>query len=162
MAVYCVIADIQNRLSSAGVTLRTDDTPPTTYGDVIDDASATIDEYCLLLYTAANLALSRWVKHRCADIATGLLCERRGNGVPDGIARKWDRTIAALERVQAGILPVPDIAKRRTGVMVASNMNGRLAPEPHAVVVRSRQPARTTPTDYPQKVDPVDFSDLDR
>jgi phage gp36-like protein len=56
-----MIADVQNRLSADGVTYRTDDTPPTTYGDVLDEASREIDFYLLNRYDADLLATSNWV-----------------------------------------------------------------------------------------------------
>ena len=126
MADYCTIADVQNRLSADGVTYRTDDTPPTTYGDVLDEASREIDFYCLARYDEALLASSNWVKHQCAVIAAFLLCERRGNPVPRGIAGKYERTIEKLEKVQLGTVAVPGIVERRTAVPTMSNVRIRL------------------------------------
>ena len=137
-ATYCTITDIQNRLSATGVTLRTDDTPPTSYGDVIDDASAEIEMYCLLRYGADQLAATRWIRHKCADIATYLLCERRGNAAPPGVAGKFDRAIADLQKIQAGSLKLADVPQRRRGVPTVSNMRPAMRPFPHAVVETKR------------------------
>lgn len=137
-ATYCVQADIENRLSASGVDLRIDDVPPDTLGDVIDDASAEVESHCLLKYGADQLAASRWIKHKCADIATYLLCERRGNPAPPGIANKFERAMAQLEKVQEGKLKISDVAQRRTAVPMVSNMRPALRPYPHAVVETKR------------------------
>lgn len=137
-ATYCTLADLQNRLSATGVALRIDDSPPTTLGDVLDDAAAEIDMYCALHYSPDQLAQSRWIKSKCTDIATFLLCERRGDPVPPGIAAKFDRATAELQRIQEGGLKIADIPQRRLAVPMVSNMRPALRPYPHAVVERKR------------------------
>lgn len=152
---YCVMNDVKNILSTSGVTLRLDDTPPTAAdGDVIDDASRLIDEYLLLFYSEANLALSPWVKHRCAEMAAYLLCERRGNPVPTGLARRYERCEERLEKARLGQLWVPDIPMRKAAVPVLSNVRVRLAPVPHTVVEKVRSTG--TVSDYPQREDILD------
>lgn len=145
---------MKNRLSATGTTLRLNDSPPTTSGDIFDDASATIEAYMLLHYAPDQLAASRWVKHAAADIATFLLCERRGDPVPVGAAQKFERRMAELERIQAGGMKVADIPMRRTAVPVMSNMRPSNRPFPHAVVERSRSTHK--PRDYIQNLDPWD------
>jgi phage gp36-like protein len=157
VALYCLIADVQNRLSADGVTYRTDDTPPVSYGDVLDDASRTIDEYLLGRYSDGVLSANGWVKHRCADIAAYLLCERRGNPPPSGIARKYEAAIEKLEKVRLGRLAVPGAPARVTDAPRMSNMRVRLDPFPHSVVERNRSPMRDTPTDYRQTADVLDW-----
>ena len=161
MADYCAIADVQNRLSADGVTYRTDDTPPTTYGDVLDEASREIDFYLLARYDGDLLATSDWVKHQCAVIAAFLLCERRGNPVPRGIAGKYERTIAKLEKIQTGTgnVGVPGIVERRTAVPTMSNVRIRLDPAPRTVVERNRSTTRNRPQDYVQHADRLEWFD---
>lgn len=159
MADYCTIADVQNRLSADGVTYRTDDTPPTTYGDVLDEASREIDFYLFSRYDADLLASSNWVKHQCAVIAAFLLCERRGNPVPRGIAGKYERTIERLEKVQLGVFAVPGIVERRTAVPTMSNVRIRLDPHPRTVVERNRSTTRNQPQDYVQHADRLEWFD---
>lgn len=157
--LYCSIDDVKNRLSANGVTLRMDDSPPTSYGDVLDDASRTIDEYCLLRYTEANLDASPWVKHKCADIATFLLCERRGNPPPRGIAGKFERAMERLELVRTFKMAIPDIPERRTAVPTLSQPRIRLDPNPRTVIERKRGSTRNYPEDYAQHTDRLEWFD---
>lgn len=152
---YCTIGDIQNRLSATGVTSRTDDTPPDDYGDVIDEASRIVDESCLLMYSEANLAASGVVKHWTANIASFLLCERRGNPVPVGIASKYERVMETLDKVLLHGRQIPDIPMRKVGAPVLSNVRVQLAPVPHTVVERSRSTGK--PDGYRQRNDVLDY-----
>ncbi len=154
-SLYCDLNDVKNRLSTAGVTLRLDDVPPDSAdGDVLDEASAIIDEYCLARYSPENLILSRWTKHLCADIATALLCERRGNDVPATLQARHDKAIEKLERIHSGEYNIADIPQRRAAVPVLSNVRVQLGPVPHVVVIPSRSTG--SPTDYAQRVDRYD------
>ena len=155
---YCDTDDIKNRLSAVGVTLRTDDSPPDDLGDVIDEASAMIEEHCLLGYTETNLAASRWANHVCADLATALLCERRGNPMPAGIARRHERAMERLEKVRLGSMLIPDIAARKEAVPVMSNVRIVQRPFNRTVVERNRSTGK--PADYKQERDPLDWTNL--
>ena len=152
---YCSQNDIINRLSADGVTYRIDDVPPTDLGDVIVDACSQIDEYLFAQYDPIKLATNDWVRERAADIAAFLLCERRGNPVPPGIAAKFDRTTEKLERVRLGITCVPNLPMRKELATVLSNVRVVLAPWPHTVVERSDSTG--TPAGYTQHNDPMDW-----
>ena len=158
----CTQTDIENRLSVDGVAYRIDD-DPTVIDSVIENAGSYISECCLLRYSATNLLASIWVKHRATDIAAYLVCERRGNPVPAGIARAFERLFPAngspgvMEKIRRGQRMIPDIPERRDAVPVLSNMRVKLAPFPHAVVETNRSPKRNLPTDYAQNVDPLDY-----
>lgn len=154
---YCSITDVQNRLSAEGVTLRTDDSPPTSYGEVITEASTEIDEYCLHRYTAANLAVSDWVRFRASVIAAVLLCERRGNPVPRSLEKRYDKLMERLEKVREGTLNIPDLAMRKEEVPVLSNVRIRLDPFPRTVVENNRSTG--TPEGYRQHADQTDWLD---
>lgn len=153
---YCTANDIYNRLSQDGVTYRTDDIPPTTLGDVIGDASAIIDEHCYFLYDPVNLQGVDWVRHRTADIATFLLCERRGNPVPQSIARKYEYAMDRLQKIQLGIRQIPGVPVRKSAAPVMSNVRVRLDPFPRVVVERSNSTG--TPENYSQNTDRLDFN----
>lgn len=157
-SLYCSLNDVKNRLSTAGVTYRIDDTPPdATDGDVLDEASRIIDDYCLLHYAEAQLAVSPIVMHWTANIAAMLMCERRGNPVPVGIHSKYERTLKRLERVQLGATLIADIPMRKTQVPVLSNVRVRLDPFPRTVVEKRRSTG--TPENYKQHSDKLDFLD---
>lgn len=153
---YCSQNDIINRLSADGVTYRTDDNPPTTLGDVIVDAGTQIDEHLFFLYDPNQLVQSDWVRERAADIASYLLCERRGNPVPPGIAAKYERTMERLEKIRLGLLAVPNLPIRKEQAPVLSNVRVRLDPFPRVVVERSNSTG--TPEGYQQNTDSLDWN----
>jgi phage gp36-like protein len=155
-AAYCTQNDITNRLSADGITYRTDDNPPTALGDVITDAGTTIDEYLFFLYDPVQLATSDWVRERAADIATYLLCERRGNPVPPGIAAKYERTVEKLEQVRLGQRAVPNLPIRKEQAPVLSNVRVRLDPFPRVVVEPSNSTGK--PQGYDQHRDSLDWN----
>lgn len=152
---YCSVADIQNRLSADGIEYRTDDEPPSLLGDVIVDACSQVDEYLFAQYDPAQLAQSDWVRQRAADIAAFLLCERRGNPPPPGIAAKFERAMDKLERVRLGVICVPNLPMRKELAPVLSNVRVVLTPWPHTVVERSNSTG--TPAGYDQHEDPMDW-----
>lgn len=157
-ANYCTLNDVKDVLSESGVKLRLDDLPPTAAdGNILDEASATIDEYCLLGYSAANLAVSRWVKHRCKVIAAVLLCGRRNCPIPSALEKRYDKLIEDLERVRIGKLFVPDIPM--SAANVPQLINGRVAlhPIPHFRVQKARSMGQ--PTNFAEKVDYLDILD---
>lgn len=154
--LYCTIKDLENRLSAEGVSARSDDEPPDDLGDCINDASTQIDEHLYFLYDPAQLATSDWVRQRCADVAAFLLCERRGNPPPVGIAKKYERAMERLEMVQLGQLAVPALPVRKELAPVLSNVRVRLDPFPRVVVERSHSTG--TPEGYQQNTDSLDWN----
>lgn len=156
--LYCSLANVQGRLGADGVNYRVDD-DPTFIQQVLDDASRFVDEHCLLGYSEANLAASPWVKHRTADVAAYLFCERRGNAVPAGIAQKFERAEKKLERVRLGKLQIPDVPARRDLAPVMDNVRIRMDPFPRTVVEKNRSTKRNQPTDYAQHNDSLDWFD---
>ena len=152
---YCTIANIQDRLSINGVTLRLDDVPPDEWGDVLNEAATIIDEHCFTRYST-NLQQSAWVVYRATDIAAQLLCERRGNPAPAVVAKRAARAIEALMRVQAGSMNIYDIPEQRTAAPTMSNVRVILRPYPRSVVETGVQRSTGTVTTYPRNRDPYD------
>jgi phage gp36-like protein len=153
LTTYCTQSDLVNRLSADGIAYRTDDVPPAALGDVLAEAATVIDEHCRLAYDPASLAQSDWVQQRATDIAAFMLCQRRGNPVPPGVAQKYERTLERLELVRKGQLAIPDAPGRRNQVPVMSNLRVRLDPFPRVVVERYSGPTRERPKDYTQATD---------
>lgn len=151
---YCTLDHVRNRLSSAGVTLRLDDAPPNA-DEVLDEAAAEIDQYLLRQYTSEELATSRWVKHKAADIAALFLCERRGNPPPSSIEMKAQKAYQILEKILEGQMQVPDIPSRKRTFPVMSNVRTILRPYPRTVVERTRSTGQVS--DYVQTSDPYDY-----
>ncbi len=154
---YTTLQAIQNRLSINGVVLRMDDVPPSTLGEVIEEASSIIDEHAAHRYTQANLATSNWIYFRATDIACYLLCERRGNPVPIGIAQRYERAIAKLEQVYNGRFNIWDIPERKSAIPTMSNMRIVLRPFPRAVVETGNLRSTGTVTQYQRNRDPAEF-----
>lgn len=155
---YCSLNDVKNRLGTLGVQLRLDDTPPTSAdGDVLDEASREIDGGCLRKYTEANLALSPWVKHRCADIATFFLCQRRLNAVPAAATQRYTKAMELIEKVRKGYYKIPDIPARSTSAPHLANQHVQNEPSPRVVIERARSTEK--PTDYAQRGDLLHPSD---
>ena len=150
---YCTRSDVADVLSQAGINLRIDDSPPGSLSQVIDRASLEIDEYCLQRY-GARLADSLWVTKRCAEVACYYLCVRRGNPVPAGVSLLFDRCIEKLERVQQGVLKIPNLPGSKSSYPVMSNMRPALRPFPRSVVETSLSTG--TAADYHQNRDPWD------
>lgn len=147
---YCADADLNARLSSAGVTLRTDDAGAST-ADAIADASEWVFFYCGTRYTDAVLLTSNWIKYRTRDIAVCLLCARRLNAVPKSAEKIYDAAIAALEKVQAGTMNIPGLPLRKSAGPVISQPRVQLWPTPHTVIERTRSTGQ--PAGYSQRDD---------
>lgn len=151
---YCTMDDIAVVLSQAGIDLRMDDAPPIDEDEILDEVGAIVDEYCFARYSPANLATSRWVKHRAKRIGAKVLCDRRGNLPPASIAANYDEILVRLEKVRLGQLNIADIPERKTAVPVLSVPRVRLRPFPHTVIEKTLGTGQ--PRDYKQIVDPLD------
>lgn len=124
-------------LSSAGVTLRDDDSPPSSYGGAAAKAGNKIDFYLYKFYTPENLVLSDLVKDWAATIACYYLCSRRGNPCPQGIAALYQEAIEDIKTVLPGVSEIPGIAARHGYAPALTVMRATLRPYPRTVVERS-------------------------
>ncbi len=114
---YCTEAEMKRRFSTYGITAYADhDEDGVSDTDVTDDsiirATEEINLYAMQQYSEVGLASSRLIKRWCTDLAVFFHCELRGNPVPESLQREYDRIMAELERVRAGILQIPGLAKR--------------------------------------------------
>ncbi len=156
---YCEIADVQNILSSEGVQLSVDDTPPTAYGDAIARASNRVDFFLFRRYEPSELAKSDLVKDWAAVFAAYYLRTRRGNPIPQGLAALLGDALEDLKQVQAGQNEIPGIVMRRSHAPALSKMRATMRPYPRAVVVKTQgTQAGGAPAGYPQHIDPHDRS----
>lgn len=153
---YCTIDDVQRILSVEGVNYRIDD-DPSEYPDVIDEACREVDLYLLPHYSTTTLSGNNWVKYQSAIITAVLLCERRGNPVPRGVDRKYERLTERLERIGSGELHVPGAVRRRTDVPTLSAPRIRLDPYPRTVIERRRGGSANPPEDYPRIDDKTEW-----
>lgn len=132
--IYCAPSDITDILSQPGVTLRTDDAPPSAYGNAAVKAGNKIDWFCFRRYDPAQLALSSLVTDWAAVIAAYYLCVRRGNPCPEGIDALYQDAIAELTEVKKALNDIPGIGVRRTYAPTISKMRPTMRPYPRAVV----------------------------
>ena len=158
MASYCTLTDVQRVLSVAGVNLRLDD-DPSVYPAVLDEASRQVDLYLVGDYDAAGLADNAWVRYATATFAAWEFATRRGNPAPTGIQKRFERYEDRLEKIAAGLMHVPGLARRRTDVPTLSQPRIRLDPYPRTVIERKRGSSRNHPTDYVQAIDQLEWFD---
>lgn len=153
---FCTINDVRNVLGSSGVSLASDDYPPTDYHDCIAVAGNQIVDYCYSRYSPENLAESGLVRHWAAVIAAYELRTTRGNPPPEGVAIKYKNAIARLEKIESG-KEIPGIAARKSYAPVISIKRSTLRPFPRSVVERSRGSHATgEPENYRAEIDPYD------
>jgi phage gp36-like protein len=113
---YCNQADIERKLSVSGVVAFGDDDEDGVIetgvvDDCIEQADGEIDLYARGRYSEAGLASSDLVNRWSTILATCYLCERRGNPVPDSLAKEATRILETLlPKVQDGTLTLPGVA----------------------------------------------------
>lgn len=155
--VYCTADDIRDVLSAAGVTLSSDDSPPSTLGNAIAKAGNRIDLYLARFYEPADLAQSDLVKDWAATIAAYVLRTRRGNPAPESLQFALETVLGDLEEIKKGQNDIPGIARRKSYAPGLSVMRATQRPYPRAVVERSRgTTAGGSPAGYRQWTDGYD------
>ena len=131
MTTFCVEADINRLLSSAGVTDYADhDEDGTADTGVVDDcieqASEEISAVANRFYADAQLATSSLVTRWCATMAAYYLCMRRGNPIPESMASEYERVAdldtGLLGRVGRGAYQLPGLAMQSGVVPSFSNL----------------------------------------
>ncbi len=139
---YTSASRLRTRVSTTGVTLRTDDITvahgASLVGDVIDRASDDVEGFVYFGYELAQLEINAWLNQRCTDIAVYYLCERRLNAIPKPVERAFDRANADLEKVRLGMMQIPGAARRKGAAPAMSNLRVAMRPFNHVVVERMR------------------------
>jgi len=119
--LYTSQAEIEAKLSAAGALLQADHNQDTTldaadetgvWSDVVNEATDTVNLYCLELYNDYDLANSLWVHRQATWIGCHLLCLERGNPSPGTFQLQYDRALANLELIHSGALRIPRLATR--------------------------------------------------
>jgi len=157
---YCTQADIEALLSVTGVESRVDDdaggslsaTETGYITSAIQWATAKVNDFCLALYTAADLATS-WVINEVAIVlAAKWLSIRRGNPSPGSIADACKEAMERLEKIRNGGHPLADIGQRNAAWPAWSNV--RVDPLNIVKKVRVERPiSEPSATPYPQHRD---------
>ena len=120
---YCSRADVENRLSAAGVAYVADDNLSGTATE--PELVSTSDEAIAWAGSAIDAALepwlnvvpisqddanrNAWLKFRAIDLALEHLAGRRGGNIPESIRSSADRVRMELEQVRRGDLRVPGL-----------------------------------------------------
>lgn len=160
--IFCDQDDIANVLSQSGISLRVDDVPPDTLGEVIERASAIGTQFCGQIYSESNLADNVFFKYMVTDIAAFFLCERRGNAVPSPIFRKYNFAMEMLRLIMNGSMRLTGTASKASNAPTVTNQ--RIVLRPHMRTVTERRKSSDTPPAFnPKNNDPYDssFNDTD-
>jgi hypothetical protein len=131
--LYTDVDALNGVLSADGVAFRITDTPGGTPAtDLITQAAnlatGTVNGFCLARYDAADLAQSWEVWDWTSTIAVEWLCERRGNPVPNGLRKRYERVVGEdgnsgiLGAVRDGERLVGEIPQRLTSAPAVSNV----------------------------------------
>jgi hypothetical protein len=154
--LYCSLLDVHSAAGPDYVNLRLDDDPEAV-GDILDEACRDIDFYCVERYRD-NLVRSAHVRRWAALRAAILLGDRRGNGAPAALQKRWDDLVTQkLGPVQQGGANIPDIPEKKAAVPVLSNVSVQNWPTPRVVVQGPRSTG--TPAGYDQRRDQLDILD---
>lgn len=161
LTAYCTENDVADRLSQEGIDLHTEDLPPTALGNAIERASADIELYLGLAYSATNLATSEIVNHWATALATYYLVTRNGNQAPQSIYEQAmeikDPDEGLLVRVQQNKLSLPGINRLHTNAPRMSNIRVPVKPWMRVRVERARSSTEAkNPELYKQKTDYTD------
>lgn len=154
--VYCDWSDVEYRLSETGALASIDDLA-SAEDEILDEASAIIEEYLRPHYTPSTMVGNRWVKHATSTIAACIACERRGNPPPKSLRLKAEKLIEKMEAIEEGKKQVPGLVRRRTSVPIMSVPRVMLGHTgPRTVISRWRGTWRNAPQDYVQHRDPTE------
>lgn len=135
--LYTTQTKIEKRVGTSGTDLRIDDDTDS-IDNVIEDATTEVNGYCQRLYDTTTLATSEWVMKKTTDIAVFFLCLRRLNSAPKAAQFMYEKAIMDLEKIQAGMMMIPDIPMTKASVPVMSNQSVRMRPWPRVVTDRGR------------------------
>lgn len=155
--IYCTIEDVEDILSSVGVSLATDDSSPSSYGAALAKAGNKIDFYLGRRYKPESLARSDMVKDWAALLAAWYIRNRRGDPPPQGLANLYHEAVAEMELVRKGQMDITGIGVRRSLAPSMSVIRPTMRPFPRTVVEKSRSTKGAGPTEgYKQNADPFD------
>jgi hypothetical protein len=156
MAYYCTATDVIARLSAVGYAARLDDNPAA-IKNVLQDATNKMRMYLEPIYNPTDLVADAqnggWTNDRAVDIATGLLCRRRANPMPDAVKEAYQEAIESVEGMRRDDTQIPGIKPRHSMGPTFSNI--RVDPRYiyRRIRVETQQSEHTAPTGYAQAVE---------
>lgn len=125
-AAWCVKADIEDILSSEGVTWASDDQrdgigDDTIVANAIERARLWFMERLARYYESDTIATTSWGKWACARRAAIELMRRRGEDAPNGLMAWLAEMEAYLAQVMSGAAILPDVTRINEHGSVAWN-----------------------------------------
>lgn len=137
LTAYTTAAKMQIQLSATGVSLRSDhDAGAVT--QAILDASAIVNRYAQVRYTAAALAASDEIEQLARDIALYRLCIYRNNPAPKPVQDAYDEALKELDMIRRGVINLADAPLRAGNFPVLSNQKVRQDPFSRVVTVEGK------------------------
>lgn len=126
MPIYlCTLTDVQNRLSTVGVTLRVDD-DASTIGQCLSRATNKVYYYTEPLYDALEIQEDAtsfgWVNDRAVDIACYYVCTRRANPCPASVMQDYKDALTQLEDIRVDQTQIPNVWQRHRSSPTFSNV----------------------------------------
>ena len=117
-------AEMERLFSLMAIKMRTEDLAGTNIADWweehVSDATLRIWMYLHLLYDAADLADSYWVRRRATWVGCYYISQRRGN--PAQFSERYAEIIEELEKMQLGLLQIPDLPTSAKLIPAMDNM----------------------------------------
>lgn len=139
--LYTSRSEIESIFTINGVDFRLDDdynetisaTEETYLDAIIIESTDIVNQYLLPLYSATDLAESRWIRRRASYIACYFLSMRRGN--PRQFGDRYDEILSELEAIAMGpgipgnpIVPRVPLRKTFTPSYINPEIDDRFGP----------------------------------
>lgn len=93
--------------------------PTLNTNDAIEEATDTVNVYCLAYYSEASLSNNLWVRRSATWLACYFLTSRRAE--PSPYKAQFDRVISLLEKIRDGEMQIPRCSLRSDFAPCASN-----------------------------------------
>lgn len=129
--LYTDQAEINDLLSENGVNLRLDDDDDAAVDAdelvritprIVNKATARCNLYLLERYDANQLADSWMVHHWATVIGAYMVCQRRGNVIPESLQQEYDQCIEEMQAVKDGDMSLGDVPQRESDQPTFSNV----------------------------------------
>ncbi|MES2793692.1 MAG: hypothetical protein V4719_29025 [Planctomycetota bacterium] len=129
MANWCTQLEIEDLLSSNGVSVSTNDSQGNSVSDpeivafAIERGQSKLAQYLTLKYDVSTITSANvWVKWAAATFAAVEIMRRKGGVVPPGLQEMYEEYIVSLKDVKDGPGLIPDLPQRTTPGMAVSNV----------------------------------------
>lgn len=160
--LFCTDADVEGLLSALGLQARADDDGAAPGTDTAamavakaqgrNYATARVKFFCQPRYKTEDLATSWLVNDWATTLCAVWMCGRRGETVPETLAKLAEQAMEDMKEVRAGTAHVPDIGTANPDWPAWSNVTVDPRYRVRQIRVQRSMSERTPPT-YPQAPD---------